>query len=43
MIQGEAAGTAAGMALNAGVDLSDVDVPALQNKLLGYGSVLTLP
>jgi hypothetical protein len=38
MAMGEAAGTAAAMALTAGVTVRDVDVPALQQKLRAQGA-----
>jgi hypothetical protein len=37
---GEAAGTAAGMALDAGVDCADIDVPELQRRLENHGVYL---
>ena len=40
---GEAAGTAAGLALKAGVALSMVDITSLQNRLLQFGSVIAIP
>jgi hypothetical protein len=42
MILGEAAGTAAGLALESGIDLSEVVVSALQSKLVKYGVVTSL-
>jgi hypothetical protein len=38
MAMGEAAGVAAAMALDAGVRVRDVDVPALQRKLRAQGA-----
>jgi hypothetical protein len=38
MAMGEAAGTAAAMALTAGVKVRGVDVPALQQKLRAQGA-----
>jgi hypothetical protein len=43
MILGEAAGTAAVMALSQGIDVSEVDSATLQKNLLSYGAVLALP
>jgi hypothetical protein len=43
MILGEAAGTAAGMALEAGISLSSVGGTALQAKLLSYGGIFSVP
>ena len=40
MTLGEAAGTAAALALDGGIDLSQVNVATLQAKLLGYGGIL---
>jgi len=37
---GEAAGMAAGMALDAGVDCADIDVPELQRRLESHGAYL---
>lgn len=37
---GQAAGTAAAMALNSGVNVRDVDIKALQKNLLGQGVIL---
>jgi hypothetical protein len=37
---GEAAGTAAGLALSAGTDCADIDVTALQDKLERGGAYL---
>ena len=42
MALGEAAGTAAALALNAGVDLSSVNVSQLQSTLVSYGGVISL-
>ena len=43
MVLGEAAGTVAGLALKAGLDLSEVDVTTLQNRLLQFGAVIAIP
>jgi len=43
MVMGEAAGTAAAMAVQAGIEPSAVDVPALQRRLLAQGANLGLP
>jgi len=43
MVLGEAAGTAAGLALKAGLDLSEVNVATLQNRLLQFGAVIAIP
>ena len=40
MALGEAAGTAARLALEAGVQPADVDIPALQSALLSNGAYL---
>jgi hypothetical protein len=37
---GEAAGTAAGMAVDAQVDGADVDIPELQRRLENHGAYL---
>ena len=42
MILGEAAGTAAGMAVSSGQDVSSLDATALRSKLLGFGAILNL-
>jgi FAD dependent oxidoreductase len=41
MILGEAAGTAAGLGVKSGVDLSQVSVSALQARLLRFGGILS--
>lgn len=41
MILGEAAGAAAGIALESGVDLASVDIATLQSKLVNYGAILS--
>ncbi len=43
MVMGEAAGTAAAMAVEAGIEPSAVDVPSLQRRLLAQGADLGLP
>jgi succinate dehydrogenase/fumarate reductase flavoprotein subunit len=43
MATGEAAGTAAALALRAGVDAPDLDVGALRARLLAQGAILELP
>jgi hypothetical protein len=40
---GEAAGTAAGIALKSRIDLSEVNIQVLQNTLRNYGGVINLP
>jgi hypothetical protein len=42
MILGEAAGTASGMAVSSGQNVSAVDPMALRNKLLSYGAIVNL-
>jgi hypothetical protein len=43
MVLGEAAGTAAGLALQSNVDISEVDITELQNALTTFGVVLAIP
>ena len=43
MATGEAAGTAAAMALRAGVAAPDLDVAALRAQLRAQGAILELP
>jgi hypothetical protein len=43
MATGEAAGTAAALALRAGVDAPQLDVAALRARLLEQGAILELP
>ena len=40
---GEAAGVAATLAVNSGVDVRDIDVPALQQQLVKQGSIVDRP
>ena len=43
MIIGQAAGVAAAHAVSAGVDVQDVNVPALQARLRALGAKVDLP
>ena len=43
ILTGQAAGTAAAMALESGCAMSDIDVPTLQRKLIGDGVYLDIP
>jgi hypothetical protein len=43
MAFGEAAGAAAGLAMKANIDLSEVNVVELQSVLIHYGAVIAIP
>ena len=40
MAMGEASGVAASIAISAGIDLRDIDVNALQSKLIELGAII---